>query len=432
MPSFVQRIRHGWNAFLGRDPTKVRGEGPASYLRPDRYRVIGVNAQTLVNFIYNRIAVEVSQIDFKHIRVDLQNRYIGDVNSDLFTCLTLSANVDQTGRDLIRDITMSIFNEGVIAVVPVDTTDNPDTTGSFDITSLRTGKIIEWYPDSVKVHLYNERDGKYHDIVVPKATTAIIENPFYYIMNEPNSTLQQLVRTIARLNAINDQAGSDKLDLIIQLPYALKGDLRIDQAKKRKAELEDQLVNSKYGVAYIDSTEHVTQLNRSLQNNLWDQVQALTQQLYNQLGLTQGIFDGTANSEAILQYQNTTLIPICNAISEEMTRKWISKTAYTQGQRIGFFRDLFKLIPLDKIGDLADKLTQDAVVSPNEIRTRALGLPPADDPSADELRNPKINKSDAEIREETGELPGMDQPMEEVPPDDSQYGYYDQLPEDGG
>lgn len=403
MPSLGERIKHGWNAFLGRDPTMPRYSaiGSGSYYRPDRYRVIGVNATTLVNFIYNRIAVDVSQIDFKHCRVDSDGRYRETLPSELNNCLTLSANIDQTGRALIQDIVMSMFNEGVVAVVPVDTTADPNLTQSYDIGSIRVGKIIEWYPKHVKVHLYNEEDGQYHDIVVPKKSTLIIENPFYSIMNEPNSTLQQLVRTIARLNSLNDQYGSDKLNLIIQLPYAIKTQTRRDQAEERRKDIEDQLKDSRYGVAYVDSTERITQLNRALENNLWDQVKELTTQLYNQLGLTQGIFDGTANPETMLNYQNSSIMPVCTAITDEMNRKWISRTAYTQGQRTMFFRDPFKLTPVEKLADIADKFTRNEIMTSNELRTE-IGMKPSDDPDADRLRNKNLNKSNAELQAEGG------------------------------
>jgi DNA-directed RNA polymerase subunit F len=402
--SFTQRIRHGWNAFLGRDPTKIDSYGGSTY-RPDRYYSIALNAKNLLNFIYNRIAVDTAQINFRHIKVDSDERYLKTMNTHLNECLSLNANLDQTGRSLIQDTVISMFIEGCVAIVPVDidVDTSPENSSAYDILSMRTGRILEWYPDSIKVHLYNERDGKYHDIVVKKSIAAIIENPFYYIMNEPNSTLQQLLAAIARLNRANAKAGDDKLNLIIQLPYSLKNEVRQAQAKERERQIERQLENSKYGIAYIDSTEHVTQLNRALENNLWDQVQSLTTKLYSELGFTPSLFDGTANDTALLSYRNSTLVPIANAITEEMTRKWISITAYTQGQRVTYFNDLFKLVPVDKVAEVANKLVDIAAMTSNEVRT-ILGMKPSDDPDADTLRNKKLSKSTAETEAEQNAL----------------------------
>lgn len=402
MPSIMQRFRSGWNAFLGRDPTKISTNdlGYGYTYRPDRMHYTRGNYKSVVASAYNRIAVDVSQIHFEHARLDADGNFSETMDTDLNNCLTVEANVDQTGRAMIQDLVESMFDEGVVAVVPTDTDVDP-YTGSFKIYELRVGKILEWYPTSVKVHLYNEARGIYQDIIVPKSTVAIIENPFYSVMNEPNSTLQRLLRTINRLDAINDQTGSGKLDLIIQLPYLIKTDQKKREAEKRRKDLEDQLADSKYGVGYIDGTEHVTQLNRSLDNNLWQQVKDLSAELFNKLGLTQGVLDGTADEATMINYHEKTIAPICQAIVDEFKRKFLSKTARTQRQSIVFFRDPFKLVPVSQLADIADKFRRNEIMTSNELRSE-IGLKPSDAGQANTLRNPNLNASDAELEQMSG------------------------------
>lgn len=404
MPSFMQRFRSGWNAFLGRDPTEkvVPSEMGYGYTyRPDRVRYTRGNYRSVVASVYNRIAVDVAAIHFEHCRLDDDGNFSEKIDSGLNNCLSVEANVDQAGEALIQDIVESMFDEGAVAVVPTDTSTSPINGNAFDVLELRTGKILEWYPMAVKVHLYNERTGQFQDLILPKSTVAIIENPFYSVMNEPNSTLQRLIRTINRLDALNDQTGSGKLDLIIQLPYVVKSEQRQQQAERRRRDLEEQLADSKYGVGYIDGTEHVTQLNRSVENNLWEQVKDLTNQLYNQLGLTQGIIDGTADEATMINYYNNTVAPICSAITREFIRKFLSKTARTQKQSVVFFRDPFKLVPVSQLADIADKFRRNEIMTSNELRSE-IGLRPSDAANATELRNPNLNASDEEIAQREG------------------------------
>lgn len=403
--SFGSRIKSGWNAFMGRDSTVIRSVGPSYGIRPDRYRLLGVNSRTIVNTIYNKIGVYVSLIDFKHARVDENLNYSDTLNTTLNDCLSRAANCDQTAREFIRDVVISMLDEGVVAIVPTFTSDNPDLTGSYQIYELRTGKIVEWYPKYVKVHLYDEDDGRYKDIIVPKESTAIVENPFYTIMNTPNSTLQQLLKTISKLNEANDQSTSGKIDLLVQMPYSTKSDTRKQHAEERRREIEDQLNGSKYGIAYIDGTEKAMQLNRPIDNSLFDQVNTLQTQLFNHLGLTQGVLDGTAKEEEMINFYHNTIEPICAAIAEAMSWKFISRTAYTQGQRILYFRDPFKLVPVSQLADIADKFTRNEIMTSNELRTE-IGMKPSDDPDADKLRNKNLNKSDAEIEAESGDGSG--------------------------
>lgn len=404
----TQRIRSGWNAFIGRDPTttfiplseEMSGFGYSS--RPDRVRYTKGNQRSIVASIYNRISVDVASIKIEHAKLDKDGRYKERFSSGLNDCINVSANVDQTGRALIQDIVESMFDEGVVAVVPTDTNIDPIKTGSYDILELRTGKIIAWYPKMVKVHAYNENTGKYQDILVPKDEVAIIENPFYSIMNEPNSTLQRLIQAINKLNSANDISTSSKLDLIIQLPYVTKSPQRKEEAKRRRKEIEDQLSTSKLGIAYTDGTEKVTQLNRSLDNNLWTQVKELTEQLYSQLGVTPSILDGTADEATRINYFNSTIEPICSAIVDEFERKFLTKTARTQGQAIVFFRDPFKLVPVSQLADIADKFTRNEIMTSNEIRGE-IGMKPVKDPKADMLINKNLNMTDEQTKQVYGE-----------------------------
>lgn len=404
----TQRIRSGWNAFISRDPTstsiplseEMSGFGYSS--RPDRVRYTKGNQRSIVASIYNRISVDVASIKIEHAKLDKDGRYKERLSSGLNDCINVSANVDQTGRELIQDIVESMFDEGVVAVVPTDTNIDPIKTGSYDILELRTGKIIAWYPKMVKVHAYNENTGKYQDILVPKDEVAIIENPFYSIMNEPNSTLQRLIQAINKLNSANDISTSSKLDLIIQLPYVTKSPQRKEEAKRRRKEIEDQLSTSKLGIAYTDGTEKVTQLNRSLDNNLWTQVKELTEQLYSQLGVTPSILDGTADEATRINYFNSTIEPICSAIVDEFERKFLTKTARTQGQAIVFFRDPFKLVPVSQLADIADKFTRNEIMTSNEIRGE-IGMKPVKDPKADMLINKNLNMTDELTKQVYGE-----------------------------
>lgn len=404
----AQRIRSGWNAFISRDPTstsiplseEMSGFGYSS--RPDRVRYTKGNQRSIVASIYNRISVDVASIKIEHAKLDKDGRYKERLSSGLNDCINVSANVDQTGRALIQDIVESMFDEGVVAVVPTDTNIDPIKTGSYDILELRTGKILAWYPKMVKVHAYNENIGKYQDILVPKDEVAIIENPFYSIMNEPNSTLQRLIQAINKLNSANDISTSSKLDLIIQLPYVTKSPQRKEEAKRRRKEIEDQLSTSKLGIAYTDGTEKVTQLNRSLDNNLWTQVKELTEQLYSQLGVTPSILDGTADEATRINYFNSTIEPICSAIVDEFERKFLTKTARTQGQAIVFFRDPFKLVPVSQLADIADKFTRNEIMTSNEIRGE-IGMKPVKDPKADMLINKNLNMTDEQTKQVYGE-----------------------------
>ena len=403
----TQRIRSGWNAFIGRDPTtsiplseEMSGFGYSS--RPDRVRYTKGNQRSIVASIYNRISVDVASIKIEHAKLDKDGRYKERFSSGLNDCINVSANVDQTGRALIQDIVESMFDEGVVAVVPTDTNIDPIKTGSYDILELRTGKIVAWYPKMVKVHAYNENTGKYQDILVPKDEVAIIENPFYSIMNEPNSTLQRLIQAINKLNSANDISTSPKLDLIIQLPYVTKSPQRQAEARRRRKEIEDQLSSSKLGIAYTDGTEKVTQLNRSLDNNLWTQVKELTEQLYSQLGVTPSILDGTADEATRINYFNSTIEPICSAIVDEFERKFLTKTARTQGQAIVFFRDPFKLVPVSQLADIADKFTRNEIMTSNEIRGE-IGMKPVKDPKADMLINKNLNMTDEQTKQLYGE-----------------------------
>lgn len=394
MPSFFERLQHGWNAFLSREPTDIYKSGVETYgfsYRPDRPRLTRGHERSIVTAVYNRIAIDVAQVSIRHVRLDENERIKETIHSGLNYCLTTEANVDQTGRSFIQDIVMSMLDEGCVAVVPVDTNVNPRRTDSFDIRTMRVGKITEWRPLEVKVRLYNERKGRQEEVILPKKMVAIIENPLYAVMNEPNSTLQRLIRKLNLLDSIDEQSGSGKLDLLIQLPYAIKTEARKKQADERRKAIIDQFATSKYGVAYIDSTEHVTQLNRSLENNLLNQVEYLTSMLYNQLGMSKEIFDGTADEAKMLNYNNRTIEPIVTEITDEFSRKFLTKTARTQSQAISFFREPFKLVPVNQLADIADKFTRNEILSSNEVRA-IIGYKPSDQPGADELRNKNLNQ----------------------------------------
>ena len=384
------RLQHAWNAFFNRDPTSSYRTNEISYsYRPDRPRLSRGNERSIVTAIYNRIALDVASIDIKHCKLDENGRYVKDMKSGLNECLTVEANMDQTARAFIQDIVISMLDEGVVAVVPVDTTFNPKNTGSYDITSMRTGKILEWSATTVKVKVYNDRTGNKEDVVLPKSMVGIIENPLYSVINEPNSTMQRLIRKLNLLDSIDEQSGAGKLDLIIQLPYIIKTDARRQQAEQRRKEIEMQLAGSKYGIAYTDGTERVTQLNRPVENNLMKQIEYLTSMLYSQLGFHQTILDGTADEKTMLNYTNRTIEPIASAIVDELKRKFLTKTARTQGQSIEFFRNPFRLVPINNIADIADKFTRNEILTSNEIR-QIIGMKPSDDPKADQLVNSNI------------------------------------------
>ena len=386
------RLKHAWNAFTNRDPTnEFSAPGYGYTYRPDRPRFTRGNERSIVTSVYNRIALDCASINIKHCKLDKNGRYLEDINSNLNNCLNLEANIDQTGRAFIQDVVMSLLDEGCVAIVPIDTTFDPKVTGSFDIESMRTGKILEWKPTHVKVRVYNEAKGTKEDVWVPKKTVAIIENPLYAVINEPNSTMQRLTRKLSLLDVTDEQTASGKLDLIIQLPYVIKTDAKRAEAKKRVEDIERQLATNKYGVAYTDGTEKITQLNRSLENNLMKQVEYLTNQLFGQLGITQTILDGTADEQTMLNYYNRTIEPIVSAIVDEFKRKFISKTARSQKQSIKAFRDPFKLVPVNDIAEIADKFTRNEITTSNEIR-QAIGMKPSDDPKADKLVNSNISQ----------------------------------------
>ena len=389
------RLKHAFNAFMNRDPTYYHNIGSGYSIRPDRPRLSRGNERSIVTSIFNRIAIDVSSIDIKHCRLDNNGRFIEEIDSGLNNCLGLEANIDQTGRAFIQDIVMSMLDEGCVAIVPVDTTLNPKITNSYDILSMRTGKIIDWYPAHVKVRVYNDKTGEKEDIILPKKQVGIIENPLYAVVNEPNSNMQRLIRKLSLLDVTDEQTASGKLDLIIQLPYAVKSDLRKRQADDRVKAIEDQLATNKYGIAYIDGTEKVTQLNRSVENNLLKQIEYLTSMAFSQIGITQSILDGSADEKTMLNYYNRTIDPIISVIVDEMKRKFLTKTARSQQQSILYFRDPFKLVPVNDIAEIADKFTRNEIMTSNEIR-QIVGMKPSDDPKADELRNSNISQSKEE------------------------------------
>lgn len=400
------RLKYAWNAFLNRAPTNYRNLGRGSGINPSRPRFTRGNERSIINSLFNRIAMDVAAVDIKHCQMDENERYKSTIKSGLNDCLTISANIDQTGRQFKQDIVMSMFDEGAVAVVPVDTSDDPEFTDGYAIGSMRVGKIVEWYPRHVKVRLYNDRNGKKEDLILPKTDVAIIQNPFYAITNEPNSSVQRLIRKLNLLDVIDEHNGSDKLDLIIQLPYTVKTPAKKQMVEERRKEIEDQLTGSKYGIAYIDSTEHITQLNRSLENNLLKQIELLINMVYSQLSITTSVMDGTADEQTMLNYNNRTVEPIVAAIADEFKRKFISKNAQTRGHTIMYFRDAFKLVPVNNIADIADKFTRNEIMSTNEMRA-VIGMKPVDDPLADQLRNKNLNpgegQSYASTTEDTGD-----------------------------
>lgn len=407
MPAFTDRLVHAWNAFMNKDPTGRKYTGRGDYYRPDRIRFSRGNERSIVTSVYNRISMDAAAIDIRHVRLDEDERYVSDIKSSLNNCLTVEANIDQTARAFRQDVVMSMLDEGCVAIVPVDTTDDPEITGAYDIDSFRTGKITEWHPYWVRVEVYNERTGCKQEISMNKSVISIVENPLFAVMNEPNSTMQRLIRKLNLLDAVDEQSSSGKLDLIIQLPYVIKTDARRQQAEQRRKDIEEQLSGSKYGIAYTDGTEHITQLNRAVENNLMKQIEYLTSMLYSQLGITQGILDGSADEKTMMNYYSRTIEPIMSAIVDEMKRKFLTKTARSQLQSIAFFRNPFKLVPVNDMAEIADKFTRNEILSSNEIR-QLIGMKPSKDPKADRLVNSNISqpsenqddKKDSESNEE--------------------------------
>lgn len=410
--TFGSRLKSAWNAFFNKDPTMPatawEDVGLSYSYRPDRTRFSRGNERSIVTAVYNRIAMDCAAIDLRHVRLDDNGRFTETIDSRFNNCLAVEANIDQTGRAFLQDVVMSLLDEGCVAIVPVATSENPFVKNSFDIDELRVGRIVQWYPHSIRVNVYNEDTGKKEEIRMPKSAVAIIENPLYAVINEPNSTMQRLIRKLNLLDIIDESNGSGKLDLIIQLPYIIKTDARRKQAETRRADIERQLSGSKYGIAYTDGTERITQLNRPVENNLMTQIEYLTSMLYSQLGITTGVLDGSADDKTMLNYYNRTIEPILSAIADEMKRKFLTKTARTQGQSVEFFRDPFKLVPVSDIAEIADKMTRNEIMSSNEIR-QIIGMKPSDDPAADELRNKNLNQSNEEL--------GAKEPVEGEPSD---------------
>lgn len=406
--SFGSRLQHAWNAFFNKDPTGVTIMDATGYgysRRPDRIRLSRGNERSIITSIFNRIALDVAAINIQHVRLDENGRYLEEIPSGLNNCLTVNANIDQTSRAFIQDIVMSMFDEGCVAIVPIDTTMDPRMSGAYDIKSMRVGKIIEWYPRHVRIQVYNDNTGRKEDITLPKATVAIVENPLYAVINEPNSTFQRLIRKLNLLDYVDEQSSSGKLDLIIQLPYVIKTPARKRQAEERRKDIENQLAGSKYGIAYTDGTERITQLNRSVENNLMKQIESLTSMLYSQLGVNQAVLDGTADAKVMQNYNSRTIEPIISAIVDAMRWKFLTATARTQFQSIKYFVDPFKLVAVGDLAEIADKLTRNEIASSNEIR-QLIGWKPSDDPKADELRNKNLNQNDQEILARYGAEPG--------------------------
>ena len=392
------RLQHAWNAFVYNDNTYTNPQnlGGFSTFKPDRVHFSRGVEKSIVTSVYNRLALDVASLAIKHVRLDENGRYMEEVNSGLQNCLNVEANIDQTGRAFLQDVVMSMLDEGCVAIVPVDTTVNPALSGSYEINTMRTGKILEWYPAHVRIRVYNDKKGIHEELTLPKSSVAIIENPLYAVINEPNSTMQRLIRKLNLLDVVDEQTSSGKLDLIIQLPYVIKSEARRKQAEERRKDIEMQLSGSKYGIAYTDGTERITQLNRPAENNLMKQVEYLTGMLYSQLGLTQSIMDGSADEKTMLNYYNRTIEPIIAAIVDEMKRKFLTKTARSQRQTVMYFRDPFKLVPVNEIAEIADKFTRNEIMTSNEIR-QVVGMKPSEDPSADELRNKNLNQSSEEV-----------------------------------
>ena len=391
----VDRFKRGWNAFVNnRSPTTYYNDIGGSWsTRPDRPRLARGNERSIINSIFTRMSVDAASTDIKHVKLDEKGRYLSDMDSGLNECLTVKANIDQTGRAFRQDIFRTMIDEGTVAIVPVDTDVDPRDTTSYDIRSMRTGKVVDWYPAHVKVSVYNEQIGEREEVILPKSIVAIVEKPFYAVMNAPNSTMQRLIRKLNLLDSIDEQTGSGKLDLIIQLPYVIKTDARRKQAEGRRKDIEDQLSGSKYGIAYTDGTEKITQLNRPLENNLLKQIEYLQNTLYSQLGITQAVMDGTADEKTMLNYDNRTIEPMVSAVTDGMIMTFLSKTARSQRQSIKYFRDPFRLVPVESIADIADKFTRNTILSANELR-QIIGFRPSDDPKADELRNANLNHPD--------------------------------------
>ncbi len=386
------RLKNAWNVFLNRDPTAyTKYHGPVSTYRPDRIQLTRRTERTIITSIFNRIALDCASIEMRHIKVDEDERYIKTIKSSLNYCLMDEANIDQTGRLFRQDLVMSMLNEGHVVILPVETDSNPDDTGSYNIKSMRAGKVVSWYPRHVKVEAYNDITGRKEEIIVTKESVGIVENPLWEVINEPNSTLQRLVKKLSLLDRVDEDSNSGKLDLIIQLPYVVKTETRRKQAEERRQMIEDQLANSKYGIAYTDGTERIVQLNRAVENNLMDQIEYLTSMLYSQLGITKEILDGTANEQTMVNYYNRTIEPILSAFADEMKRKFLTKTARSQGQSISFFRDPFRLAPIEKIAEISDKMIRGEIMSPNELRQK-IGMKPSEDPNADALRNRNLNQ----------------------------------------
>ena len=391
--ALMDRLKHAWNTFKNKDPTQVNWNiGPSYGYRPDRMRYTRGNERSIVTAVYNRIAMDVASVNFKHIRLDENDRYKETIDSGLNNCLSIEANLDQTGRAFIQDLVASMLDEGCVAAVPTDADDEPEDSGNFKVYTLRTGKILEWYPRHVKVEVYNEQEGQRQQIIIPKSTVPLIENPMYSVMNEPNSIYQRLVRKLTLLDVVDEQTSSGKLDLIIQLPYIIKTEARREQAEKRRRDIEKQLSEGKYGIAYTDGTERITQLNRPVENNLMKQIEYLTSMFFSQLGITQSILDGTADEKTMLNYYNRTIEPILSAIADEMKRKFLTPTARSQKQTIAYFRDPFKLVPVNDIAEIADKFTRNEIMTSNEIR-QVIGMKPSSDPNADVLRNKNLSDS---------------------------------------
>ena len=413
MPNLGERLRKGWNAFRNnKDPTPetVNWNVASSGFRPDRTRLTMGNERSIITAIYNRIALDVSAISLSHVRLNENKRYLEEISSPLNNVLQLDANTDQTARAFFQDVVLSMFDEGSVAIIPVDVDGDPIMSESYDIYTVRTGQILEWYPQYVKVRAYDERDGKKHDVTLPKHMVAIIENPFYAVMNDRNSILKRLVWKLNLLDAIDEQSSSGKLDLIIQLPYVVRGQTKEAQAEKRRKDIEEQLTGSKYGIAYIDGTEHITQLNRAVENNLMGQIEYLTTMLYSQMGITEAIMNGSAKEEEMLNYNNRTVEPIVAAIVDEMNRKFLSKNARSRGQAIQYHRDPFRLVPVNSIADIADKFTRNEILSSNEVRC-LIGFNPSDDPQADELRNKNLNQAKGQESAEAEDLSGTEIPQ---------------------
>lgn len=391
--ALMDRLKHAWNTFKNKDPTQVNWNiGPSYGYRPDRMRYTRGNERSIVTAVYNRIAMDVAAVNLKHIRLDENDRYKETIDSGLNNCLSVEANLDQTGRAFIQDLVASMLDEGCVAAVPTDADDEPEDSGNFKVYTLRTGKILEWYPRHVKVDVYNEQEGQRQQIIIPKSTVPLIENPMYSVMNEPNSIYQRLVRKLTLLDVVDEQTSSGKLDLIIQLPYIIKTEARREQAEKRRKDIEKQLSEGKYGIAYTDGTERITQLNRPVENNLMKQIEYLTSMFFSQLGITQSILDGTADEKTMLNYYNRTIEPILSAIADEMKRKFLTPTARSQKQTIAYFRDPFKLVPVNDIAEIADKFTRNEIMTSNEIR-QVIGMKPSSDPNADVLRNKNLSDS---------------------------------------